>query len=814
MARNHQPLAGLVLAGLLSPCLAAESGYQTPPPELAAIVDAPRTPSQSLNPQRDTILQIHRPGLPGIADVSQPELRLAGLRLNPRMHAGSRFEFGTALTLLTLADGKSRPVSGLPASPRIADSQWSPDGKRVALSLWGDKGVELWLLDVSQARAHRLGSFHLNASSGAGFSWLGSQLLAKLRPAEQGPAPEKPTIPAGPNIQQSLGGKLSQTRTYPDLLKTPYDADLLDYELTSQLALVDLNGKANRIGKPDRYLAVRPSPDRQYLLSVRLQRPYSTLVPISRFPQRIEVLDMKGRSVHLVTQRPLLERLPSGNDAVETGPREVEWRADAPASLFWAEAQDGGDPAAAAKVRDVLYLQAAPFTKPPLKLQELASRFADIQWGRDDLALVSEYWWKTRDIKTWRIQPGRPGQAAELLNSRKSEDRYADPGVPAMISNGQGQSLLQTSADGDSLYLLGDGASPEGDRPFIDAFSLKTKQSSRLWRSQAPWFEQPLAVLGSGKALLSREQVEQPANLYIKTLGQNDGLRQLTFFTHPTPQLKGVQKRQLRYKRADGVDLTATLYLPPGYDAKRDGPLPMLMWAYPAEFKSAEAASQVTDSPYRFNRIGYWGPEPLLARGYAVLDDPTMPIVGEGSKEPNDSYLPQLKMDAQAAVDEVVRLGVADRDRIAIGGHSYGSFMTANLLAHTRLFRAGIARSGAFNRTLTPFGFQSEERNFWQAKDVYQTMSPFNYADQIKDALLMIHGEADNNPGTFPIQSERMYQALQGLGGTARLVMLPAESHGYRARESILHMLWEEDRWLDQYVKHAKPREADSAAKP
>ncbi|AOZ48777.1 S9 family peptidase [Chromobacterium vaccinii] len=807
MIRSQNLLAGPLLAGLLVPLTALAEGYQTPPPELAALVDAPRAPLQSLNPRNDTVLQTHRPGLPGIADVAQPELKLAGLRLNPKMRAASRFDFGNALSLLDVASGKSRAVTGLPVKPRIADSAWSPDGKQVALSLWGERGVELWLLDAASARARRLGDFHLNAASGRGFAWMGQQLLVKRLPAEQGPAPEKPAAPAGPNIQQSAGGALSQTRTYPDLLKTPYDADLLDYELSSQLALVDISGKAKLIGKPDRYLSVQASPDRQYLLATRLLRPYSTLVPISRFPRLVEVIDLQGRSVRQVARRPLLERMPSGNDAVATGPREIGWRADAPATLFWAEAQDGGDPSVDAKVRDALFLQPAPFKQAPFKLQELASRFADVQWGRNDLALISEYWWKTRDLKVWRVRPAEPGQPPALLKQRSSEDRYADPGSPAMVSNADGLPVLQTSPDGGSLYLLGDGASPEGDRPFIDRLSLADNKTTRLWRSQAPWYEAPLAVLNGGeRALLSREQADAPPNLYLKALDQDGGLRQLTFFPHPTPQLKNVQKRQLRYKRADGIDLTATLYLPPGHDAKRDGPLPMLMWAYPTEFKSADAASQVTDSPYRFNRVGYWGPEALLARGYAVLDDPSMPIVGAGKQEPNDSYLPQLKMDAQAAVDEVVRLGVADRDRIAIGGHSYGAFMTANLLAHTRLFRAGIARSGAYNRTLTPFGFQSEERDFWQAKDIYQTMSPFNYAEQIKDALLLIHGEADNNPGTFPIQSERMYQALQGLGATVRLAMLPAESHGYRARESILHMLWEEDRWLDQYVKHAKPR--------
>ena len=303
------------------------------------------------------------------------------------------------------------------------------------------------------------------------------------------------------------------------------------------------------------------------------------------------------------------------------------------------------------------------------------------------------------------------------------------------------------------------------------------------------------------------ETPTEPANFYLRTPAGAANEVALTRFAHPTPQLRDVQKELIRYKRKDGVDLTGTLYLPPGYDARRDGALPLLMWAYPAEFKSAAAASQVTDSPYRFNAISYWGPLPFLAMGYAVLDDPTMPIVGEGDVEPNDTYVAQLQANAEAAVDEVVRRGVADRHRIAVGGHSYGAFMTANLLAHTRLYRAGIARSGAYNRTLTPFGFQAEERNFWQAGNTYAAMSPFNHAEKIKDALLLIHGEEDNNSGTFPIQSERMFAAVKGLGGNARLVMLPKESHGYRARESILTMLAESNDWLDTYVKNAKPVE-------
>lgn len=380
-----------------------------------------------------------------------------------------------------------------------------------------------------------------------------------------------------------------------------------------------------------------------------------------------------------------------------------------------------------------------------------------------------------------------------------------------MSSDERGRSLLQTSADGSSLYLAGAGASPEGDRPFVDRFDIASGKATRLFHSQAPSYSLPVALLDDqgSSLLLSRESPDEPANFYVQSLADaSTAPRALTHFAHPLPQLKGVQKEQIRYKRKDGVDLTATLLLPPGYDPKRDGPRPLLMWAYPGEFKSAAAASQVTDSPYRFNAVSYWGPQAFLAKGYVVLASPSMPIIGEGDKEPNDTYIEQLVANAQAAVDEVVRRGVTDRDHIAIGGHSYGAFMTANLLAHTRLFKAGIARSGAYNRTLTPFGFQAEERNYWQAQDVYQKMAPFNYADRIKDPILFIHGVDDNNSGTFPIQSERMFAAVKGLGGTARLVMLPNESHAYRARESIMTMLAESERWLEQTIGPAEQGKA------
>lgn len=793
----------------------SDHAYQIPVAELQAVVDAPRGPMLQLGPQRKRALLLSLPGLPGIADVAQAELKLAGLRINGKTRAASRFEFANDMSLLDIASGKIRKVSGLPSNPRIADTLWSSDERWLAFSRWSEQGVELWLLDAEKASARRLIKEHLNATTGGGFAWLHhaqagtpptQQLLLRLRPAKEARLPLAPGAPVGPNVQQTQGGKVAQNRTYPDMLKSPFDADMLDWQLQSQLGIVSVTGELKRIGPVGTWIGAQASPDGNYILTTQLRRPYSYMLPVSRFPQLVEMWDVQGNKLKTIHERPMRERLPAGNDAVQAGPRNYAWRADQPATLYWVEAQDGGDPHQEAAVRDSLFQQAAPFAGAPHKLIDLASRFAGIDWARDDLALVTEFWWKTRDLRTWRIQPGNPDVAAEQIFALKSEDRYADPGSPAMRLNAWGRAVLRTTPDGNGLFLIGVGASPEGDRPFLDQFDLVGKQSSRLWRSQAPFYESVLALLDDdGKQFISsREASDERPNFYIRDLRANQQLRALTNFPHPTPQFKGVQKQQIHYKRADGVDLSATLYLPPDYQPQRDGPRPMLMWAYPEEFKTAAAAGQVKDSPYKFNRISYWGPQIMLARGYTVLDHPAMPIVGEGKQEPNDSYLAQLKMNAEAAVNEVVRLGVAQRDKIAIGGHSYGAFMTANLLAHTRLFRAGIARSGAYNRSLTPFGFQSEDRNFWEAKEVYQAMAPFNFAEQIKDPIIFIHGEQDNNTGTFPVQSERMYQALQGLGATSRLVMLPNESHAYRARESILHMLWEQDSWLDKHVKNAK----------
>jgi len=778
--------------------------YRTPSPALAAIVDAPLTPGVSLSPDRTRILLLERPALPPVAELAEPELRLAGLRINPATNGPSRAPYYTAIVVKAIADGAEKRVAGFPALARLTSLAWSPDGRHLLTTVERDTSVQLWLVDIDAGTARQLTPRALNGILDNP-AWIDARtIVASFVPAGRGTPPAAPTVPTGPVVQENLSGK-RPARTYADMLTSPHDESVFEYYATSELALVTVDGQVTPLGLRGLIGNASPSPDGQYLLVTRWTRPYSYLVPVDRFPTQVAVHDRNGRLVHTVADLPLAENIPIPTGSVRTGPRNVAWRADSPATLSWVQALDGGDAGREAALRDEWFTHAAPFTGAPVSQQKFALRAAGITWGDDRHALVTESWWRTRRTRTWLVAPGQPGAAPTLLFDRSSEDRYAHPGSPVLTRNASGRYIMLLSADRSKIFLDGLGASPEGDRPFLDEFDLTTKTARRLWRSTAPYYETFVAFLDANRtrALTQRESVTEPANYFVRTLGEADetrALRPITRFPNPYPQFAAVKKELITYRRSDGVALSGTLYLPPGYKPEA-GPLPTLLWAYPREFKDASAASQVRESPYRFIRVSPLGPLPFLLAGYAVLDDPAMPIIGEGSKEPNDTYIPQLVASAKAAIDELVRRGVTDPKRVAVAGHSYGGFMTANLLAHSDLFRAGIARSGAYNRTLTPFGFQAEERTLWQAPEIYAAMSPFNHAHKVKDPILLIHGAADNNAGTFPIQSERFYNALKGHGATTRLVMLPHESHGYRGRESVLHTLWESERWLDTYVK-------------
>jgi dipeptidyl aminopeptidase/acylaminoacyl peptidase len=812
------PTALAVVATISAPTTIraqADLKYQLPPKPIIDLVDTRPTPYPAVSPAdpsgKKWIFIQYISGLPTIADLAQPEYRLAGLRFNPKTNGPSRGRYVTSLGLQALPAGKEIPVAGLPPNAKIRFTDWAPDARHFSFvnisDANEDAGLSLWVVDVATAQAHKVPGIALNGMFGAPCEWMSDSatLLCKTIPGNRGIAPKRSEIPVGPVVQENLG-RVTPGPTFQDLLKSPEDEQIFDYYATAQIKLIRLDGSATPIGKPAVVTEASPSPDAHYALITERHHPYSYLLRFEMFPERVTAVDLKSGAVKQLADKPLEDTIPNIHDAVATGPREFTWRSDAPATVAWLEAGDAGDPRKDVPVRDTIFLQSAPFDAAPRKLAELPLRVDSILWSSDHLALVEETRWRDRKRIVLAVAPGNPTATPLKLWEGSFEDRYHDPGTPFRITNAAGKDIAQTTTDATAVFFRGQGASPEGDLPFVSTMSVTNGDAKRIWQSAPPFLEHAAAVLdAAGPTLfMQRESPELSPNYFVKNLSGNSSWQQVTSFPNPYGNTPLPKKKVLKYKRSDGVDLSANLYLPPDYKPA-DGALPTLMEAYPTEYKTRDAAGQIDGSPYEFPFL-YWGsPVPFAAMGYAVLENSTIPIVGEGQAEPNDTYVEQLVASAKAAIDEGVRLGVVDRNRVAVMGHSYGAFMTANLLAHSDLFKAGIARSGAYNRTLTPFGFQNEDRTYWQAPKIYYEMSPFSFADKIKTPILLIHGEADNNTGTFPLQSERLFSAIKGQGGTVRFVLLPLESHGYAGRESVLHMFWEMNNWLNTYVKNAPP---------
>ncbi|XVF22090.1 hypothetical protein REPUB_Repub12eG0143800 [Reevesia pubescens] len=803
--------------------------YRIPPPEIRDIVDAPPLPALSFSPLRDKILFLKRRSLPPLAELARPEEKLAGIRIDGKCNTRSRMSFYTGIGIHQLnPDGSLGPekeVRGFPDGAKINFLTWSNDGQHLAFSVRVEEEesisgkLRVWVADVETGTARPLfqsSDIYLNAVFD-NYVWVdNSTLLVCTIPLSRGDPPKKPLVPSGPKIQSNELKNVIQVRTFQDLLKDEYDEDLFDYYATSQLVLASLDGTVKEVGAPAVYTSMDPSPDEKYLLISSIHRPYSFIVPCGRFPKKMDVWTTDGKFVRELCDLPLAEDVPIAFNSVRKGMRSINWRADKPSTIYWAETQDGGNAKVEVSPRDIIYTQPAEPQEgeEPEILHKLDLRYGGISWCDDSLALVYESWYKTRRTRTWVISPETKDVSPRILFDRSSEDVYSDPGSPMLRRTPAGTyviaKLRKENEEGTYLLLNGNGATPEGNIPFLDLFDINTGSKERIWESdKEKYYESVVALMSDQKEgdinindlkiLTSKESKTENTQYYIQSWPDRK-LCQITDFPHPYPQLASLQKEMIRYQRKDGVQLTATLYLPPGYDPSKEGPLPCLVWSYPGEFKSKDAAGQVRGSPNEFAGIGPTSALLWLARRFAILSGPTIPIIGEGDEEANDRYVEQLVASAEAAVEEVIRRGVAHPNKIAVGGHSYGAFMTANLLAHApHLFCCGIARSGAYNRTLTPFGFQNEDRTLWEATNVYVDMSPFISANKIKKPILLIHGEEDNNSGTLTMQSDRFFNALKGHGALCRLVILPFESHGYAARESIMHVLWETDRWLQKH---------------
>ena len=782
---------------LLGTALTAQSTYKKPPADVVKIVEAPPTPFVSVSPEKDALMLINYNPYPGIATLARPFLKLAGLRIDPAQNSRQRITEFTGVQIEWLKGGSKVAVM-MPLKGRISGvPQWSPNGRRIAFGVDTDQGVELWTADTRTGKSARLGRFYVNDVLGSAFSWMedSERLMVRQIVAGRGTLPAAPATPSGPNIEESIGKK-SQVMTFQDLLKNESDEKQFEYLATCQLALVHATtGKITPVGKPGLHGSYEWSPDEQYLLVTTLKRPFSYRVQYNNFARSTDVWDKTGKKVHTLADNGVTDEIP--RQGVVTGPRSATWQPLQSARLYWAEALDGGDPKRKVEYRDKIMALDAPFTATPRELTQVRQRYSGVEWtAQKDLGLLSEYDRDRRWIEVWKWDINQPARRDTMFSLSVNDD-YNNPGDAVYQRLPNGEEVI--AQDGEWLFFQSEGASPEGSYPRLDKINLRTREKVTLFKSPKGTFEEFIAFSGKGYgSIITRFQTKtQVPNFYEQNLATGER-RMLTEFTDPAPEMTGVNKRLVKYTRKDGVPLSGTLYLPTSYQPGQK--LPLFIWAYPLEYSDAGTAGQVRDSDNRFTF--YRGDSPLffVTQGYAVLMDATVPVVGD-PETMNNTFVEQITSGGRAAIDYLDSLGIIDRKRVGVGGHSYGAFMTANLLAHSDDYAYGIARSGAYNRTLTPFGFQSERRSFWEAPDIYMNLSPFTHAHKINEPLLMIHGEADNNPGTFTIQSERLFQAVKGNGGTARLVLLPHESHGYRARESVEHVLYEMFDWAARFGK-------------
>lgn len=815
-----------------------EAAYHQPGPMITALINAPSPFTASVSPARNKILLYQPIRLPDISVLAKPMDRLAGLRIDPANngpHAPTRY---VNWKLVSAATGATQNLD-IPASAYAGAAEWAPDGQHFAFLEYTPTRVELWVGDAFNGAVHQLGSLAVNATiepssyRGAGepgqapVTWMpdSQHLLVRLVPAGRGAPPPVPAVADGPIVLQALDDP-APVPTYEDLLHNPHDAALFTYYTTAQLALVDSNsGSAQNIGQPGIFALNAPSPDGRHILVAAEHRPYSYLVNQDQFPRLVSVWNLQGQSEYKLADLPLADHHPILG--VPPFPRAYGWQPTAPATLVWLQPAarrkrtppSGSNSATPAmpkppkpRFRTTVMTLAAPFQAAPSALLRSPASINSLQWGSaGDLAIFSARDFRTAMNRTWFFDPRDPAQPPRLAWAVNSRAQYNNPGrlVATTLPDGM-NAVLENNGD---VFLSGVGASPTGNHPFLDQLNVKTLAKQRLFQSPAQAYQAVSALLtpDASSLLVEQQSPVDPPNFFIHADG---AARQISDFAEPPKVaafIASIHARLITYKRADGVPLYLYLYLPP--NSKQGERAPAVMTGYPLEYTDAQQAGQVTGSPYMYPAFPVFGassgdtggPLYLLAAGYAILDNTSMPIVGT-PKAVNNNFVPQLVADCKAAIDQVAAMGYIDPHRVGVTGHSYGAFMVGNVLANSSLFAAGVAQSGAYNRTLTPFGFQDERRTFWQAEASYERLSPFFYANQIKAPIIIVGGVDDNNTGTFPIQSKRMYMALEGQGATVKWIQLPYEAHIYIGKQSVEEVEWAMLDWFDRYVKTAGNR--------
>lgn len=781
--------------------------WQKPPKEIMDVLNAPLLPSVWTSPTGKYMIMADPIIYPPLEELASDMLKLAGIRVNPRNNGNHGEHGGTSLRIFNITNKVTTPLS-IPKDAELIDVKWTVDGQRFALSIDHKDHIGLWIGDI-KGNLKEVKGLALNKLLGTAVTWLPDQKkLLLLRIPKRGNPPVAPAIPKGPEIKEGKGAIARSTYESRNLLETAHDGELFTYYATSEPVVYDTEkGTYQVLGASAPYTGVEFSPSGNYILAERLVGPWSNEVAFWRFAQEIEIWDKNGKKVSTVASLPLADAVPV--QGVPLGARSVGWRSTSPNTLFWIEALDGGNPVAEVTHRDKLMSLEAPFTGKAKEVFRAEHRIIGSgSWGeKEGMLMLTQWERKKRWVYVWLLDVDKG--TSRIWFDLNQNDSYNNPGNPLFKQLANGQYVMREKNG--SIYFSGSGASDKGNRPFLDLKELGTGKSERLFRCDTIKYEYFVGFAEDENNIILRSEstVEVP-NYYLGTFGNKkekaeagEAERELirkpiTNFTDPSPELRKITKKIVKYQREDGVQLSFQLNLPPNYvEGKR---VPTVLYAYPLEYSGASEAGQISGSDKRFMRI--YGPSHLffLLQGYAVLDQTAMPMIGDPETTYN-TFVPQLVADAEAAVKKAVEMGVADPERIGVIGHSHGALMVANLLAHTELFKAGIARSGSYNKTNQPFGFQAERRSLFEARDVYIQLSPTFFADKINEPILIIHGNDDSNPGTLTYQSEVLYEAVRGSGGTARLVLLPHEDHGYSAKENIEHVLWEQLRWFDKHLK-------------
>lgn len=788
----------IILISLLFANIFAVEGYLQPPEHIKSVFDAPVSPFMSFIRYENLALEYSYQYHQTLEQLADPKVNLAGRSISRKLNGEIMLTPRTALTIYHLDTGKSIEVT-FPPDIKIRNSSISPDYKTLALSHETEAGIELMLIDISSGDVEYIEDIIINDSIGDdGYQWLSDsrRLLIKSIPSDRGIPPGKPHVPQSPTIEENLG-TVSTLRTYQNLLQNPHDEKLFEYYFTSQLKLLDIHSlESRKLGDPSIYQRIKPSPDSSYILVEHIVRPYSYRVPYFRFPKKFQIWDTEGNVVADLPDRPMMDQVPIGG--TYTGPRNFEWQPHYDAKLVWVEALDEGDPKAEVDHRDRIVRVSAPDFDRQEELFRMEYRYSSIVWSQQqDELIYYEYDRNNLWQRGWLYDLNT--EAEKIILDINTRDRYNDPGNLVTMRTPRGLSVF-LKQDNSVFYINNLGATPDGNYPFLAKYDLESEKLEKLYRSEEGHYEIIYGFVDQERQTIAirRESQSYPPNYYL--IDRQSGKRtKLSDYPHPYPEIAELHKELVTYERSDGVPLSGILYLPENYDENTQ--LPLLINAYPREYTDEFTASQVGLSPNRFIRFGRSSLRYMTLHGYAVLSSASIPIVGD-PETVNETFIEQTLESVKAAIDYLDTRGIIDRERVGIQGHSYGAFMVANVLAHSDLCVAGMANSGAYNRTLTPFGFQRERRTLWEAKEHYLNISPFMYANQIDKPLLLVHGEEDSNSGTHPMQSERMFHALKGNGALVRLVMLPHEGHHYRARESSLHVLAEMANWFDKHVKN------------